>query len=231
MRRVSPVLVFVMLILLSGYVYANALESFFNRTGLQENSAEQILNACRIEPRVMVDIVIPGPRKVRDKPHGYEGFHTDSHGQQGLAFISGGFDVSFALEHIRAGQNPGCVRIRSLKVTAGYEPPQIWLDPKIRKGSCEYGVVLNHELQHVQHFQDHLKKFRTSVLHELPVLVRRQGYSIVDMGGVEAAEDRLKVSTMNIINSLHDRSWAVSEKLDAALDSPAEYWRLSNLCR
>ena len=231
MKRLPSILVPALLMILSGPVHANILDSFFDNVRLQENSTERILRSCQVEPGIVVDIRIPGPEQVRDKPRGYESFHTDSHGQQGVAYIKGGFDVSFVYEHIRLGQNPGCVRIKSMEIKAGYEAPQIWLHPEIKKGSCEYGVVVEHELQHVKHFQDHLRQFRTSVLHELPILIRRRGYSSVDGAGAGAARKRLETEAMRIIDSLHDRSWTIAENLDAALDTPAEYWRLSNLCR
>ena len=223
--------VFALWMILSSSVHATVLESFIDGNRLQGILVEEVSQACRVEPRITVDIRILNPRQIRQKPRGYDSSHTNSHGLQGLAYMEAGFEVSFVFEHISSGQNPVCVRIRSMEIRAGHEAPLVWLRPELVTGSCEYKVTLEHELEHVNYFQDHLRRFRTSILHELPVLVRYRGYSPVNEAGTGMAEKRLEANTMKIINVLYNRSMAISDRLDEALDSPEEYRRLSNLCR
>lgn len=214
-----------------GHVSAGTLESFIDGSRLHLSSTAGLPATCLKAPAVSTDIQIRDPELTGRKPRGMFSHPENIGVLQGLAHMSYGFEIGFVLERIRSDQGV-CVRISSMEIKAGHETPQIWLRPGLRKNSCEYDVTIEHELQHVQNFHDHLKRFEQSVQRELGSLMRGNGYYKVNsMVEAAVAEERLKSEAMQIVSRLHDRSYQIAESQDGTMDSPAEYRRLSNICR
>lgn len=214
----------------AGQASAGTIESFIDGSRLHLSSTAGLPETCLKAPSISTDIQIRDPELTTRKPRGMFN-HPENGALQGLAHMAYGFEVGFVLERIRSDQGV-CVRISSMEIKAGHETPQIWLRPGLRKNSCEYDVTIEHELQHVQNYHDHLKRFERSVQRELASLMRGNGYYKVNsMVEAAVAEERLKSEAMEIVGRLHDRSYQTAESQDSFMDSPAEYRRLSNICR
>jgi len=216
---------------LPGSAFAGTLDSFIDSSRLHLSSQKGVPETCLEVPRISTDIRIQNPELTREKPRGLTSHHSSTGVLQGLAHMAYGFEIGFTLERIRSDQGI-CVRIAEMNVRAGLKRPEIWLRPGLQKGTCQYDVTVDHELEHVLNYHDHLRRLEQSVQRELPILLRGKAYYRVEsMAEAAVAEERLKAEAMKIVSGLHDRSYAAAEALDRAMDSPAEYRRLSNICR
>ena len=221
---------FVMMIL-SGPVLANALGSFLGISNFQLASGNTVPKDCLLLPRITSDIRVLNPELTRQKPYGLSNHHSSTGQLQGLADMKYGFDILFVFEGIQSHRG-ACVRIVSMDIKAGHDSPQIWLRPNLEKGSCEYNSVVEHELQHVRNYHDHLRRFKSSIGREFPILMRGKSYVGIDtMAGSSAAQEILKADGSRFVQQLHDRSAARAEALDRAMDTPEEYRRMSQRCR
>ena len=217
----------ILLIFLSAPVSAGIFDNF--NTTFKLRLIGDISADCRIAPQLSFDIKILNPELTRVKPRGLKSYHSSIGALQGLAYMSYGFEIAFQFEHIRFGTQ-NCVRINSMDIRAGHKVPEVWIKPELGKNSCEFKNVVEHELQHVRNYHDHLRRFETSLRRELPLLLRGKSYINV-RGSEEASTEYLKTKAFGLINRLHDRSQAISLALDRSIDTPEEYRRLSNLCR
>lgn len=208
---------------------AGVLDSFVDQSQLFLATSHGAPETCLEAPLIDTNIQILDPVIVRDKPD--TSTLRSSHGElQGLANMTYGFNVDFTFEQVRSDQGY-CVRVADMTVNAGSVAPEIWLKRTLTEGTCRYGVTMTHERQHVTNYQNHLRRFDQALQQELPLMMKGRAYykvtSSEDMGTARA---RLQTEAMALIQKLHDRSYRVSQEQDFAMDSPAEYRRLSRLC-
>jgi hypothetical protein len=214
-----------------GPAHAGTLESFIDSSRLRISSTEGLPEECLSAPLITTSIQIQNPELTPNKPRDLRGFHSKTGVLQGLAHMAYGFEVSFGLERISSSQG-FCVRIASMDVKAGHVKPQIWVRPELQKGTCAYDTTIEHELEHVQNFHDHLRRFDVAVRRELHIAMRANAYYRVEsMADAAVAEERLKAEAMEAVSAIHDRSYQIANDLDQRMDSPSEYRRLSNICR
>jgi len=124
--------------------------------------------------------MIIDPVLTREKPRDLQGLKSNTGVLQGLAHMAYGFEVGFGLERIRSDQGT-CVRIASMNVKSGHITPKIWLRPEIQKGTCPYNVTIEHELEHVENYHDHLVRFEGMIDRELAIMMRANAYYRVEI--------------------------------------------------
>jgi hypothetical protein len=215
----------------AGTAGAGTLDSFFDSSRLYLSTSQAAAETCLRAPEIATDIRILNPELTRDKPRDLNGLRTTTGILQGLAHLSYGFEIGFTLERIRSDDGY-CIRVSEAKINAGHIPPKIWLKPGISKGSCKYDVTVEHELDHVRNYHEHLQRFDEAVRKELPLMLKGKAYyRISSMSESAVAEERLKAEVMEMVSNLHDRSYDIAEAIDFQMDSPSEYRRLWSLCR
>lgn len=113
-----------------------------------------------------------------------------------------------------------------LKVQLTYAPVKIYVGSEFPAGSCGYKEILAHEMRHMQAYMDHLPKVEKTVA---AALAKR-------FGGKPFYAPRGTARTA--LSFEIDSGWlpyikaemAKVEAVQAAIDAPAEYARLSKAC-
>jgi hypothetical protein len=218
-------------LIVGGTANAGTIDSFVDQSRLYMSTSRAAAQVCLEAPKITSDVRIHNPELTREKPKDLEGYTSSTGVLQGLAHMAYGFEVEFTLEKIRTSEG-FCIHISDMKINSGHKTPQVWLRPGLKKGSCSYDATVEHELQHVSNYHDHLRSFDQAVQRELPLMMRGSSYYKIEtiLEGVQA-EERLKNEAVELVRKLHDRSYRKAEKIDISMDSPSEYRRLSNLCR
>lgn len=112
-------------------------------------------------------------------------------------------------------------------VSLSYVPIIIYVGSEFQPGTCAYAEVLAHEMRHLKAYLDHLPKVEASVRAALNK--RFAGQPIYAPGGQGKA----------LLGREIDGGWmpyikkqmGEVEPLQAAIDSPQEYARLSKVCK
>ena len=113
-----------------------------------------------------------------------------------------------------------------ITVKLTYVPIVIYIGKEFAPGTCAYEEILTHEYRHMNAYLDHLPKVEKTVRAALSK--RFEGKPLYAPGGTARAALAREV----------DRGWmayikaemAKVETLQAAIDAPAEYARLSRAC-
>jgi hypothetical protein len=124
------------------------------------------------------------------------------------------------------GSGLECV-VPRIAVTLYYQPIVVYIGREFEPDSCAYGEILAHEMRHLKSYLDYLPKVKETVSDKLAR--RFDGKPLYAHAG--GARDLLQREI--------DRNWMPYikaemgrvEKLQAAIDSPREYARLSKVCQ
>jgi hypothetical protein len=119
-----------------------------------------------------------------------------------------------------------CVMPR-IAVTLYYQPIVVYVSREFEPDSCTYDEILSHEMRHLKSYLDYLPKVEERVRARLGG--RFAGKPLY----ARAGESR------TLLQREIDRNWMPYikaemgrvERLQAAIDSPAEYARLSKVCQ
>lgn len=117
--------------------------------------------------------------------------------------------------------------VPKLDVVVQYVPVKIFIGREFRPGTCAYDEILKHEMRHLQIYLDHLPKVEASARAALQQ--RFAGQPIyAPIGQVKRKlEEEIDSRWMPYLKNAMERV-DVQHK---ALDSPAEYARLSKVCQ
>jgi hypothetical protein len=111
-------------------------------------------------------------------------------------------------------------------VKLSYAPVLIYVGSEFPPGSCGYNEILAHEFRHMKAYMDHLPRVEQTVR---AALARRYGGKpLYAPGGTARVALAREIDTgwLPYIKA----EMASVEKLQATIDSPAEYLRLSRAC-
>ncbi len=210
---------------------AGVLDSFIDQSKLYLTASQDAAEACLQPPGISTDIRKQNPELTANKPKDLGGLRTSEGVLQGLAHMSYGFEISFTLERISTDEGY-CVRISEMVVLSGLIKPKIWIKPDLQKGSCTYDTTIDHEMQHVKNYHDHLVRFEAAVKSELPIILKGNAYyQIGSIAEAKRAEKMLESEVVAAVKVLHDHSYDKAAAQDLMMDSPSEYLRLSQHCK
>ncbi|HEX9172840.1 MAG TPA: hypothetical protein VF861_09265 [Telluria sp.] len=113
-----------------------------------------------------------------------------------------------------------------IDVALAYQPIVIYVGREFLPGSCAYQEILAHEMRHLKAYLDHLPKVERLVRAALKT--RFSGQPIYAPAGQakRLLENEMDGGWMPYIKN----EMAKVEQLQAAIDSPQEYARLSKVC-
>jgi len=114
-----------------------------------------------------------------------------------------------------------------LRVTLYYAPIVVYIGREFPAGSCAYQAILAHEMRHLNTYLDHLPKVEKQVGAALERRFRGKPlYARIGQAqGLLARE--IDTAWMPYIK----RELNAVERLQAAIDTPQEYARLSKVCK
>ncbi len=122
-------------------------------------------------------------------------------------------------------QNQECLSPR-IEVFLRYEPLQVYIARELPEGSCPYRVMVEHEMYHVQIYQDQFPLVLEKVEHALSIRFRDQKF----YGPIGQTKELLEQEIDNRWRPLIREELRKVEKMQRDLDSPEEIFRLSNSC-
>lgn len=114
-----------------------------------------------------------------------------------------------------------------IKVTLFYAPIVVFIGREFSRGSCSYEQILAHEMRHLKTYLDHLPKVESVVRARLAQRFRGQPLYAPIGQAQRLLEREIDSSWMPYMK----REMAAVERLQAAIDSPQEYARLSKVCK
>lgn len=194
-------------------------------------SARQLANLCGQAPLIRVVENIQQPRVTSRKPTSFSKKIKAGWRIQGLAELKRSFKANFQWEMLNTAAG-SCLRIKAVQVQTGVIQPKIWINPSIRRNSCEYKVTLKHELQHVKNHNTYIRQFSNDIRRNLASRLRSKSGMIVRAGtDTRAAKDVLMQRTMDVLYAANRRFDAVADSKDRAMDTESNYRSEYNICR
>lgn len=196
------------------------------------SSAPGSFEECVSPPPIFTDVrLLPPVSGNRPDSHAVAAHRVGAHDALvGAATMRYGFEVVVDTGMMRIGRSY-CVHLERLDIRAGHTPPSIWMDPAHSGDACRRAVTLQHELEHVANFHEHLLRFEAAVHRNLrTALNKRSGQLIGTVDDAIAARHELKSLVKDVVRELHEESYAIALEKDRAMDTPAEYARLAQLC-
>ncbi|MBM3347957.1 MAG: hypothetical protein FJY55_15920 [Betaproteobacteria bacterium] len=115
-----------------------------------------------------------------------------------------------------------CLR-PSIKVRLAFEPMTVLVGREFAPGSCIFDITMGHELKHVATYERFLPRAQAAVQRELEA---RFGQRIFTFDSEAEAERQVHALTRDYVAPFVDRSMQEVTALQAAVDSPEEYFRL-----
>ena len=122
-----------------------------------------------------------------------------------------------------------CGRIESVTLTAGQQPPSIWISPEL-KDECLRDVALEHEREHVSFFYDYLDDIEAALPQAIAPFNQTNAFmrpeaDLMKKFKVVIAEIR------NEIQSVHTQAVERLERQNANIDTLETYDRSQSVCK
>ncbi len=115
-----------------------------------------------------------------------------------------------------------CMR-PSLQVRLAFDPTTIYVASEYPKGSCRFDITMGHEMKHLRVYDDFLVKLAAQLETELQAKFGNRIHYFADVG---AGGKFLDDTTRTLLGPYLESGMAQVNKLQAAVDSPEEYFRL-----
>lgn len=135
------------------------------------------------------------------------------------------------LKYTRSNSARLCLGLKALGLKVTFRP-QIYVVAGVRKGTCEYNAVLEHEYKHLN--------TDLGIIRQYLSIIQRDAYRA--LGGLEApvviaqnqlsaTKERWNQTIQTRMDRLMKSIEAERERRQALIDTPDEYRRVANQCR
>ena len=124
-----------------------------------------------------------------------------------------------------------CFWVKDIDVLLRYETPDVYIAREYRRGSCNYKVTLEHEMQHVKVARKYLGRFVTKMRSTLTSLLIPKPKSAVVIESPAKAKHEAEELLEKLIYSVYKQLRIEIGKAQAKVDSPREYKRVGRKCK
>jgi hypothetical protein len=124
------------------------------------------------------------------------------------------------------GSGRECV-VPRIAVTLYYQPIVVYIGREFEPDSCAYSEILAHEMRHLKSYLGYLPKVKETVRDKLARRFDGKPLYAHEGGARDLLQREIDRNWMPYIKAEMSRV----ERLQAAIDSPREYARLSKVCR
>ncbi|NVO25939.1 hypothetical protein HJ526_00775 [Donghicola sp. C2-DW-16] len=194
-------------------------------------SAKQIANLCNQAPLVQVVENLPQPIMSTAKPASLAKKMKAGWRVQGLTELKRSFKANFQWEMLNTASGT-CLRIKTIQVTTGSIAPKVWINPSIRRNSCDYKTTLRHELEHVDNHNVYVREFSNDLRRNLATRLKgNTGMLVKANADPRAAKDALMQRTMAVLQQVNSQFDAVADAKDRHMDTDSNYRREYAACR
>ncbi len=123
-----------------------------------------------------------------------------------------------------------CPYIQSVKVKVNYGS-KIYMAKELKKGSCEFGAVKQHELKHHEANMSAVKNIVKKLKHDLPVIISGAEGTHVLKNDVHNQFKRMKSDISEAIDIYSDYTSLEMKNSNQLIDTIEEYKRVSKQCK
>ena len=147
----------------------------------------------------------------------------------GLTAASLKLDSRFQINIKSRGDDPlVCAQISDFELNFGFDDTIVYVASELPYGSCSYGVVLEHEMRHVQTDLFVVQSYLPILPNLLREAVRYVG--TIRASSAEVAEEQIRSSISRYMGDLGKSLSQVRQKYQGQIDSKDEYLRISKSC-
>jgi hypothetical protein len=146
----------------------------------------------------------------------------------GLAWVRYGNAQEMTIRLARLPSGAVCAAPAQVRVTFGYEERRVFVARELPEGTCIHAEVLAHEMRHVETDDSLLATYRPRVETRLRSELRR--ITPVRASGEEEAKARIQAVMSQALNGLLRDFGGERSRLQARIDTLAEYKRVSASC-
>ena len=195
--------------------HTSPLSSFIQTTGSD------------LPPRYIRDLDTPQIEALR-----HQKFHNRALHNPGLTMAEYEWKSSFKVEGSRKGRGPTLVWADSIDADFSCVRMDVYISSRYPEGSCPYGVILNHENQHVALNRGVFERYRALIGKALRTArtIPDKRHPIRCRSLVEG-KNRISANISQIVAPLEKRFWGDLSKANATIDTPANYRRTQALCK
>lgn len=186
-------------------------------------------------PAVSVQVVDPGPRVSSTKSLDQINAMAGSHGltRQGSRVLGlteidldSAVNVRFKGERAGAGM---CVSVSRVEVKFGLKKHYVHVPREYPRGTCQFNVVMRHEMAHVDVNRRTVRKYAQVLKNEVRSVLRQTG---AHAAHTMVAGQRSQAAVLQkVIDDVSTRFRAELEKLHAQIDAPNSRYMSLNKCR
>jgi hypothetical protein len=149
-----------------------------------------------------------------------------------LGMMTDAFKIEYAANYaVEPYGDAYCFWVKDIDVLLRYETPDVYIAREYRRGSCNYKVTLEHEMQHVKVARDYMGRFVTKMRSTLTSLLIPKPKSAVVIESPAKAKREAEQLLQRLIYSVYEQLQIEMGKAQAKVDSPREYKRLGRKCK
>lgn len=132
------------------------------------------------------------------------------------------------VREVQSSDGLACAHIEHLDVSVGYQHVTVSIAREIPQGSCGFNEVMAHEQKHISVNMQILQEYTPRIEAELGDYVRQNGN--FQETNADYALKLLHEKLQDIIESIMKDMTAENQERQQAVDTPAEYARISAAC-
>ena len=233
MKRMIAVSIVFAAFVIGGFAEPTQAQELAQAQGLAQVRGQ----GCRLvgAPFVSVQVVDPGPRISSTKSLRQINAMAGSHGLKREGFRVLGMteiDVQSGMRLEFKGQpTQGVLCVQVTKVTAsfGLQRHYVHVPREYPRGSCQYKVVMRHEMAHVDVNRRTVRKYAEILKNELRSTLRQAGAVAVRTmaDGQKIQGDRVRAVTDKIAKDFNDEL----DRLHGHIDDPNSQYAARDQCR
>lgn len=186
-------------------------------------------------PYVSVQVVDPGPRITSTKSLDQINAMAGSHGLSKEGFrvlgmtqidLQSGMQVEYQAQPTRGMV---CVRVNKVKASFGLKRHYVHVPREYPRGSCQYRVVMRHEMAHVDVNRRTVRKYAQIMKNDIRSVLRKNGAvparTMAD--GQKIQHDRIQA----VIDRIGTEFNAELKRLHGDIDAPNSRYAATDQCR
>ena len=186
-------------------------------------------------PAVSVRVADPGPRVSSTKSLSQINAMAGSHGLSRKGFrVLGLTEIQIASAvKVRYEQRPSggatCVNVSKVEVRFGLQNHHVHVPREYRRGSCQFKVVMRHEMAHVDVNRRTVRKYAKILKNEMRSVLRRAGPTVA--GSFVKGQNVQAALVQKVLDDVVARFLVERDKLHAVIDTPGGKYSAGGQCQ
>lgn len=125
--------------------------------------------------------------------------------------------------------NSTCVSVSKMEINFGLKTHRVHLPREYKRGSCQFNVVLRHEMAHVDVNRRSVRKYAAALKNEMRSVLRRSG--AVAASSMTKGQNVKALQVQKVLDDIAARFSAEVTQLHAAIDKPGGKYAADGKCK